>query len=96
MSTAKAQRLILERLSAGAAVLLSLHLALPAVPTWADGRDAAGRAVLLVGAHTLRGLPDGEDAVAAVLASLAEGFVPRMACRRWPTRRRPPRPGRRS
>jgi hypothetical protein len=76
MSTAKAQRLILERLSAGAAVLLSLHLALPTVPAWADGQDAEGRAVLLVGAHALRALPDGEAAVSAVLAAVAEGYVP--------------------
>jgi hypothetical protein len=76
MSTAKAQKILLERLASGAVALFSLHLALPTVPAWADGQDAAGRAVLLVGAHTLRALPDGEAAVAAVLASLAEGYVP--------------------
>lgn len=76
MSTAKAQRLILERLSGGSAVLLSLHLALPTVPAWADGRDAEGRAVLLIGAHALRVLPDAEAAESAVLAALAAGYVP--------------------
>lgn len=76
MSVAKAQRLLLERLGSGAVALLSLHLALPTVPAWADGQDAEGRAVLLVGAHALRALPDAEAAEAAVLATLAAGYVP--------------------
>jgi hypothetical protein len=57
-------------------VLLSLHLELPAVPDWADGRDAEGRAVVLVGAHALRALPEGAAAVAAVLDALGAGEVP--------------------
>jgi hypothetical protein len=76
MSTAKAQKILLERLASGAVALLSLHLALPTVPAWADGQDAVGRAVVLVGAHALRALPDGEAAVAAVLGAVREGYVP--------------------
>lgn len=76
MTTAKAQRFLLERVGSSATVLLSLHLELAAVPAWADGRDGDGRAVLLVGAHALRTVPDGEAAVAAVLDSLAESEVP--------------------
>ena len=76
MSTAKAQRFLLERLSHNATALLSLHLELPAVPAWADGEGGDGRAVLLVGAHALRVLPSGDEAVGEVLASLRDGTVP--------------------
>jgi hypothetical protein len=75
VSLARAQRLLLERLGAGATALLSLHLAVPDVD-WADGPDAEGRAVYLVNAHALRQLPDGEAAVQAVLTALREGYVP--------------------
>jgi len=76
MTTAKAQRFLLEQIGSSATVLLSLHLELPAGPAWADGRDADGRAVLLVGAQALRALPEGAAAVSAVLAALREGEVP--------------------
>lgn len=76
MTTAKAQRHLLERIGSTATVLLSLHLELPDVPAWADGRDADGRALLLVGAQALRALPEGAAAVSAVLAALEHGEVP--------------------
>ena len=75
MSNAKAQALLMERLSTTSTVMLSLHLAIDEFAS-ADGRDAAGRPVLLVGAHALRALPAGEDAVQTTLAALAEGTVP--------------------
>lgn len=76
MTTARAQRFLLDRLGAGATVLLSLHLALPEVPDWCDGADAEGRAVLLVGRHGLGESEAAQEAVRAVLASLAAGEVP--------------------
>ena len=42
MSTAKAERIVLECLGASSTVLLSVHLALPEMPSWADGVDAEG------------------------------------------------------
>ncbi len=76
MSIARAQRHVLEALSAGDTVLLSLHLDVPSRPAWADGVDQHGRSVLLVGGHALRSTPEGPSALAAVLAALGEGFVP--------------------
>jgi hypothetical protein len=76
VSTAKAQRVILELLGPGATVLLIIHLELPDVPAWADGLDAAGRAVLLVGRHALGRGEAAEAVVAAVLQTLAAGAVP--------------------
>jgi hypothetical protein len=76
VSTAKAQRVILERLGSGATVLLSIHLALANVPAWVDGRDAHGNAVVLVGRHALGCGEAAEAAVAAVLETLAAGEVP--------------------
>lgn len=79
MSTAKVNRLILERLGGGT-MLLALHVALdPKVdpsPSWRDGVDADGRAVHLVGAHAVRQLPQGEEAIQAVLEAAAEGHTP--------------------
>jgi hypothetical protein len=68
--------MLLERFGHATTVLLSLHLDLPAVPAWADGQDGAGRALVLVGAHTLRQFPDGAEAVGEVLAALHDGAVP--------------------
>jgi hypothetical protein len=76
VSTARAQRVILERLGSGATVLLSIHLALPDVPAWADGRDANGNAVVLVGRQQLGADESAPAAVAAVLEALAAGEVP--------------------
>jgi hypothetical protein len=76
VSTARAQRLVLERLGTAETVLVSLHLALPAMPAWADGVDREGRAVLLVGGATLRALPEGESALGAVLEGLRAGDLP--------------------
>jgi hypothetical protein len=76
MSTQRAQRLLLERLGSAEVVLVSLHLALPAMPAWADGVDREGRAVLLVGGATLRSLPEGESALGAVLEGLRDGELP--------------------
>ena len=78
MSTARAQRLLLERLGAGAR-LLSIHLAVEP-GAWADGTDAEGRSVFLVGGHALRQLPEGEEAIAEVLRELRNGFVPESVC----------------
>jgi hypothetical protein len=75
VSVAKAQRLLLGRLAAGETALLAFHLATSG-DGWADGTDAEGRAVYLVGAHALRQLPEGAAAVTAVLAALAAGYMP--------------------
>jgi hypothetical protein len=76
VSIAKAQRHVLERLGSGATVLLSVHLALPAVPAWCDGPDADGRAVVLIGRHQLGDGDEARAAEAPVLEALAEGVVP--------------------
>jgi hypothetical protein len=86
MSTAKATTLLLTRLGSASTLLLSLHLALPKEPvhgvdlpdpmTWCDGQDELGRYALLVGGHALRQLPDGEEAIQAVLEAMARGEVP--------------------
>jgi hypothetical protein len=73
--TAKATAVLIERLNTTSTVMLSQHLAIEEFAS-ADGRDALNRPVLLVGAHALRSLPAGEDAVKATLAALAEGHVP--------------------
>ncbi len=80
MTTARATRLLLDRIGSGATVLLSLHLALPELPGWCDGSDADGRPVFLVGRHQLGTEPDAEAAVAAVLAAFGEGHVPEGVC----------------
>jgi hypothetical protein len=69
-------KLVLERLGSAAGVLLSLHLALPTRPVWADDVDADGRSVLLVGAHQLGHDDTAQSVVAAVLEALGEGTVP--------------------
>jgi hypothetical protein len=76
MTTAKAQRFLLERLGRGSTVLLSLHLALPSLPPWADGVDADGQAVLLVGRHGLGAGVAADEALAMVLGVLQAGEVP--------------------
>jgi hypothetical protein len=76
VSLARAQRLVLERLGSGSTVLLSVHLAVPSAPSWCDGRDAAGRAVLLVGRAQLGPSEEAQAAVTAVLAALSSGHVP--------------------
>ena len=75
MSTAKATRFLLERLGSGSTVLLAILLALVGVPAWADGRDADGRAVLLVGRHQLGDSDEAQQAIATVLAGLEAGEV---------------------
>jgi len=57
-------------------VLLSIHLALPDVPAWADGRDAHGRAIVLVGRHQLGEAVEAIEAATGVLDALAKGAVP--------------------
>ena len=76
MTLAKAERHLLERLGTGQTVLLSLHLAVPEVPGWCDGRDEMGRAVLLVGRHRLGEDEASRALVAAVLEALGKGEVP--------------------
>ena len=80
MTTARATRLLLDRIGSGATVLLSLHLALPDMPAWCDGSDAEGRAVFLVGRHQLGTEPEAEAAITAVLAAFAAGHVPEGVC----------------
>lgn len=74
MTIARAQRLILERLGNGATVMLALLV--DADLALADGPDAAGRSVVLVGRHLLGTGSDADAAAQAVLAALAEGEVP--------------------
>src|SRR5262249_37870103 len=76
MSTARARTLLLEHLTAGSTALLALLFDLRGLPIWCDGRDAQGRARLLVGGQQLRRTPHGADVIAEVLRCLAEGSVP--------------------
>jgi len=69
---------MLERLAAGATVLLVLVLDLLGVrPGWADGQDAEGHALLLVGRQQLG--PDAEATIAEVLAEFERGEPARSA-----------------
>jgi hypothetical protein len=70
VTTAKAQRLLLDRLASGSTMLLSEHLATGPQP-WTDGVDADGRAVLLVGRHLLG--DSAEAQAASALATVAAG-----------------------
>lgn len=72
----RSRRAILSRLSAGTTLFLSVHLALEAVPAWADGVDADGRTVVLVGRHALGQTDEAKRAVSAVLSFLRAGEVP--------------------
>lgn len=76
MSTDRTRRVLLDRLVAGSTVVLPVLLDLPMVPEWADGRDAEGRSVLLVGRHALGSTDAADEAIDAVLELLAEGVVP--------------------
>jgi hypothetical protein len=76
MTVAKAQRFLLERLGAGTASLLAVLLDLPTPAPWADGVDAEGRSVLLVGRHALGERDEAQQAISAVLDSLKAGEVP--------------------
>ncbi len=75
MSTARAERFLLERLSSSQQVLVPLLLDLAEPLPGADG-VVHGQSVVMVGAHALRQLPEGEEAVQAVLAALERGTVP--------------------
>ncbi|HEV8612716.1 MAG TPA: hypothetical protein VGQ73_04335 [Gemmatimonadales bacterium] len=75
MSTQRAQRVLLERLGSSQTVLVPILLDLDASLPGADG-VVHGQSVVLVGAHALRQLPEGEVAIQAVLAALGEGTVP--------------------
>jgi hypothetical protein len=74
MSTAKAQRVLLERFANSATVLLAVLLD-SAVPH-ADGRDSNGRSVILVGRQNLGSSESAKRAIDSVLAALANGQLP--------------------
>lgn len=76
MTTAKAHRVLLDRLGAGLTALISIHLDLPHVPDWCDGTDADGLAVLLVGRHSLGTTEPAKAFIAGVLDTLHAGEVP--------------------
>lgn len=76
MSTAKAHRVLLDRLGAGMTALMSIHLSLPTVPDWCDGTDADGLAVILVGRHNLGTAEPAQAFIAGVLEALHAGEVP--------------------
>jgi hypothetical protein len=76
VSTARAERLLLERLGSGATVLLAILLDLEPRAGWADGVDGEGRSVYLVGRHQLGQGAEAREATAAVLAALQAGHVP--------------------
>lgn len=76
MSTARAQRMLLDRLGAGSTALMSLHLSLPTVPAWCDGEDADGLAVILVGKHSLGTTDAAQAFITGVLAALRSGETP--------------------
>jgi hypothetical protein len=76
MTTAKAHRLLIDRLSDTNTALISMHLRVPTVPDWCDGEDADGLAVLLIGRDGL-GRSDAAHAfIAGVLEALKAGEVP--------------------
>jgi len=73
MSVQAARRALLERFATTDTAVFAGHAELPTAPAFCDGVDVDGRAVLLVGAHALRQLPDGQDYVQEVLLGLARG-----------------------
>jgi hypothetical protein len=60
MSVQAARRALLERFATTDMAVFAGHAELPTAPAFCDGVDVDGRAVLLVGAHALRQLPDGQ------------------------------------
>lgn len=76
MSVAQATRIVLARLGASGTVLLVILLDLPAVPSFADGVDALGRVVVLIGRYLLGANAAAASAVSTVLESLRSGDVP--------------------
>jgi len=71
--TTPGRRVALERLGTTATALVSIHLDLATVPAWADGEDASGRSVVLIGRHALATAPEGAATIQTVLAEIAEG-----------------------
>ncbi len=75
MNPGTVQKLLLDRLCQASTALLSIHLSMPK-PSWADGVDAAGRAVVLVGLHRLGDSEAARQAIHAVRTALEDGEVP--------------------
>jgi len=73
MSVQAARRALLERFQSTDLAVVGVHAELATVPGFCDGIDVDGRAVLLVGSHALRQLPEGADYVQEVLLGLARG-----------------------
>jgi hypothetical protein len=73
--SARAERVVLERLTSASVLVVALLLDLGDEPTpaWADGHDRDGHTVLLGGAHALRQSDPGRDYLEAVLTALRDG-----------------------
>jgi hypothetical protein len=81
MSTEKARRVLLERLEAGGGTaLLALLLDLPTVQSWADGTDADGRTVYLIGRQALGDTEAANQLIDVVCQALRAGQVPERVC----------------
>ena len=76
MSTAKAERLILERLAGLGTALVAHHLQLPTPPAWADAVADNGDTIALVGKHALGTSDAARDWLALVEADLRRGDHP--------------------
>src|SRR6185503_12293235 len=76
MTTAKAQRFLMDRLGDTNTALISIHLRLPTVPDWCDGMDADGLAVVLIGRYGLGTSEAAQAFIAGVLEALQAGEVP--------------------
>lgn len=76
MSTAKAERLILERLAGLGVAMIAVHLALPTPPTWADAVADNGDTILLVGRHALGDSETARAWIDVALADLRRGDLP--------------------
>ena len=76
MTTAKAQRFLIDRLGDTNTALISIHLMLPTVPDWCDGTDADGLGVVLIGRHGLGTSDTAQAFITGVLDALNVGEVP--------------------
>jgi hypothetical protein len=73
MSLQAARRALLEHFQSTDLAVVAVHAEADTLPAFCDGVHVDGRAVLLIGAHALRALPEGDDYVQEVLLGLARG-----------------------
>lgn len=72
----RARRVLIDHISSAHTLLIAILLDLQGALARADGQDAEGRSLVLVGKHNLGGTEAAEEWVRVVLAALGAGEVP--------------------